>query len=526
MLACGLFWKERDMDKTDVLIVGAGPTGLVLALWLQKQGIAVRIIDKTAAPGTTSRAMAVQARTLELYRQLGLAEEVALGGLKNPAINLWVKGKRKAHVEFRDAGARVSQFPFILMFPQDIHERLLIHHLESAGCAVERQTELIDFQETAQGVSARLRLPSGEEQVCDATYLAGCDGARSYVRHKLGTGFPGGTYEQIFYVADVQATGDAANGEAHLSLESSDFVALFPYGEPGQGRLIGTVKDESAERAEREGTLTFQDVSSRAIGSLGLEVQQVNWFSTYRVHHRVTESYRTGRAFLVGDAAHVHSPAGGQGMNTGIGDAINLAWKLAAVLKDMAPESLLDTYQTERLAFARKLVSTTDRVFSFMTADGDLADFARTQIVPIFARLAFGIRPVQEIMFRVVSQTTLSYPDSPLSQGEAGKVRGGDRLPWVASDGSDNHAPLSAITWQVHVYGNPADQLRAWCETRGIPLHVFPWSDAYAEAGLARDATYLLRPDTYVAVADSTGAPEALESYFGGLGFRIGKPLN
>ena len=509
------------MTKTDVLIAGAGPTGLVLALWLQKQGITVRIIDKTAAPGPTSRAMAVQARTLELYRQLGLTEEVIAGGLKNPAVNLWVKGKRKAHIEFRDAGAEVSPYPFILMFPQDLHERLLIRHLERAGCRVERQTELIDFQETAQGVSARLRLPSGEEQVCDATYLAGCDGARSFVRNKLGAGFPGGTYEQIFYVADVKIAGEAANGEMHLSLETSDFVALFPFGEPGQGRLIGTVKDESADR---EGTLTFQDVSSRAIASLGLEVQQVSWFSSYRVHHRVTESYRSGPVFLVGDSAHVHSHAGGQGMNTGIGDAINLAWKLAAVVKDLAPDALLDTYQTERLAFARKLVSTTDRVFSFITADGDFADFARTQIMPIFARLAFSIGPVQEIMFRILSQTTLSYPDSPLSQGEAGKVHGGDRLPWVPSDGTDNHAPLSAITWQVHVYGSPTDALRAWCDSRGLPLHVFPWSKAYAAAGLARDATYLLRPDTYVAVADSTGTPDVLESYFAGLGFRIGEP--
>ncbi len=348
------------MDRYDVLIAGAGPTGMVLALALAKQGIRVCIVDQAEGPGTTSRAMAVQARTLELYRPLGLADEVAAAGRPNPCINLWVRGKRRAQLSLRDAGARLTPYPYVLIYPQDAHEQLLVRHLEAAGVSVLRRTELAGFEEQQDHVLASLRQAGGADLQVEARYLAGCDGARSFVRRQLGTGFGGGTYDHIFYVADVQSRGQAANGEIHLSLETSDFVIFLGYDDRGRGRLVGTIRDTSGdERGDAAGALSFKDVSHRAMASLGLEVDEVYWFSTYRVHHRVSDHYRKGRAFLLGDAAHVHSPAGGQGMNTGIGDAINLAWKLAAVVRGDAPDSLLDTYEKERIAFARKLVDTT-----------------------------------------------------------------------------------------------------------------------------------------------------------------------
>lgn len=492
--------------RHDVLVVGAGPTGLVLALWLTAQGVRVRVVDRSAAPGTTSRAMAVQARTLELYRQMELADAVVAAGRRNPGVNLWVKGRRKARLSFGDAGADLTPYPFVLMYPQDRHERLLAERLEALGVRVERETELLDFEDRGDHVAARLRTPRGGES-CEARYLAGCDGARSSVRKVLGAGFAGGTYDRVFYVADVEAAGPAADGEVHVALESADFVALLAYGEEGQARLVGAVRDG---RAEDPG---FDDVGHRAIESLGLEIRRVNWFSTYRVHHRVADRYRQGRAFLLGDAAHVHSPAGGQGMNTGIGDAVNLAWKLAAVLRGGAPDRLLDTYAAERMAFARGLVDTTDRVFTVATAEGTLADFVRTRVAPVVAPVAYRVGAVRELVFRVLSQTRVSYPDSPLSRGRAGGVRGGDRLPWVRRDGVDNHAPLSAIAWQVHVYGTAGPDLRAWCRDRRVPLHAYEWRPQHGRAGLARDAAYLLRPDTYVAVADPGASPAALQAY-------------
>jgi 2-polyprenyl-6-methoxyphenol hydroxylase-like FAD-dependent oxidoreductase len=479
------------MTQSDVLVVGAGPTGLVLALWLTKLGVKVRIVDKTAGPGTTSRALAVQARTLELYRQLDLADAVLAAGHRIPAVNLWVRGEAAARLAFETIGSGLTPYPFLKIFPQDQHERLLIERLTALGVAVERQTELIAFTEGEAGVIARLRGPDGQEAECTTSYIAGCDGARSVVRETIGAGFPGGTYRQLFYVADVEAAGPALNGELHIDLDDADFLGLFPLAGQGRARLIGTVRDERADRAE---TLTFNDVSDRAINHLKVQVKNVNWFSTYHVHHRVTQHFRKGRAFLIGDAAHIHSPAGGQGMNTGIGDAINLAWKLAAVLAGRAGEGLLDSYEAERIGFARRLV-----------------------VIPIVA--SFG--PVREFMFRTGSQINLNYRQGPLSRGTAGQVHGGDRLPWVQVDGADNFASLAAMDWQVHIYGAARAELAAWCAAQNVPLHSFGWRSEYERAGLARDALYLLRPDTYVALADTSGAPAALARYFADHGIKL-----
>ena len=505
------------MIRSDVLIIGAGPTGLVLALWLTKLGVNVRVLDKTAEAGTTSRALAVQARTLELYRQLNLADAVVERGHKVPAVNLWVKGEPAARLPFERIGSDLTAYPFLHIFPQDQHERLLIERLEALGVSVERRTELVSFTDGGERVIARLRGPEGQEETCEASYIAGCDGARSIVRETIGTGFRGGTYRQLFYVADVEAGGPALDGELHVDLDEADFLAVFPLAGKGRARLIGTVRDERADHAN---TLKFEDVSDRAITNLKVNVQKVNWFSTYHVHHRVTEHFRKGRAFLLGDAAHIHSPAGGQGMNTGIGDAINLAWKLATVLAGHAPDKLLDSYEAERIGFARRLVATTDRVFSFATAEGRIADILRTRVAPVLFPKVIAFEAVREYIFRTVSQITLNYRGCPLSAGSAGHVHGGDRLPWVPIDGTNNFESLAAITWQVRVYGSASAELVTWCASHDVPLHVFDWRSEHDAAGLARDAAYLLRPDTYVALADASGAPATLDRYCADHGIR------
>jgi 2-polyprenyl-6-methoxyphenol hydroxylase-like FAD-dependent oxidoreductase len=499
------------MERSDILIIGAGPTGLVLALWLAKHGIKARIIDKTAEPGTTSRALAVQARTLELYRQLDLADAVVERGHKVPGVNLWVRGERAARLPFETIGAGLTPYAFLQIFPQDEHEKLLIERLAAFGISVERRCELLGFTDEGDRIVARLRDADGREDQCEASFIAGCDGARSTVRQGIGMGFPGGTYRQVFYVADVEASGPAINGELNVDLDEADFLAVFPLAGEGRARLIGTVRDERADRADQ---LKFEDVSGRAIEHMKVEVRKVNWFSTYHVHHRVTEHFRKGRALLVGDAAHIHSPAGGQGMNTGIGDAINLAWKLAAVIGGNASESLLDTYEAERIGFARRLVATTDRVFSFATADGPIADILRTRVAPLLVPKIAAFAGARDFLFRTVSQITLNYRGSPLSRGTAGGINGGDRLPWVSSAGGDNYAPLNAAVWQVHVYGAPRAELMAWCAEQGVPLYVFDWRSEFEAAGLIQNALYLLRPDTYVALADATGSPIALKLYF------------
>jgi 2-polyprenyl-6-methoxyphenol hydroxylase-like FAD-dependent oxidoreductase len=499
---------------TEVLIVGAGPTGLVLALWLTRLGVRVRIVDKTAEPGTTSRAVAVQARTLELYSQIGLADAVIERGWKTMAVNLWVAGKKAAHAVFGDMGAGVSPFPYALIFPQDEHECLLTDRLAEAGVHIEHQTELLGFEAEAGRVLARLKRSDGASETCEAAYIAGCDGAHSTVREALKIGFPGGTYDHLFYVADVQASGATMNGELHVALDRTDFLAVFPLKGKGRARLIGTVREEAEHQQEN---LSWYDVSKRVIEWIRIEVERVNWFSTYRVHHRVADHFRKGCAFLLGDAAHIHSPVGGQGMNTGIGDAVNLAWKVAAVVQGRADASLLDSYEPERIAFARRLVATTDQAFTGVTSSRAMARLVRLHIVPLLIPAFFALKTVRRFLFRTVSQTAVNYRGSSLSVGRAGTVHGGDRLPWVKTDlngvDTDNFAPLTSLDWQVHVYGDAAPEVRTVCEGRKLPLHVFSWRPEVSRTGLLRNAVYLVRPDGYVALANPAGSAIAITSY-------------
>jgi 2-polyprenyl-6-methoxyphenol hydroxylase-like FAD-dependent oxidoreductase len=407
-------------------------------------------------------------------------------------------------------GAGISPFAYALAFSQDEHEKLLVERLATMGVRVERSTSLIRFEQDDTSVDALIKGPAGEESHYRADYIAGCDGAHSVVREVLGTTFSGGTYSGLFYVADVRGTGPVANGQVHVELDRAEFLAMFPL-KGGQLRLVGpALMSENAPHRE----LTFADIDERVLENLKLSVTKVNWFSTYKVHHRVADKFRVGRAFLLGDAAHVHSPVGGQGMNTGIGDAVNLAWKLAAVIGGEFPASLLDTYEPERQSFARRLVATTDRAFTFITKQGPIARVVRTRVAPSVASWLFRSRAVRRLMFRTVSQVAVNYRMSALSSGAAGSVHGGDRLPWYdAEKGADNFAPLTSLTWQLHVYGTPRDGVAEVCAELSIPLHVFAWQPAMKKAGLVRDAHYLVRPDGYVGLVDPEGDSRRLRDY-------------
>jgi 2-polyprenyl-6-methoxyphenol hydroxylase-like FAD-dependent oxidoreductase len=515
---------------TEVFIAGAGPTGLLLALWLRRLGRSVRIVDRAAAPGTTSRAIAVQARTLEHYRQLGVADQILARGLKFGAANLWAGGASLARVVLGDLGATLSRFPYVLSYPQDEHERLLVDLLAREGVAVERQVEVTGFLQTDGGVRVELRHADGTIWTAAAGYLAGCDGAHSAVRARLGTGFAGGTYEHLFYVADVRARGPMMNGDLHVALDDDDFLAVFPLapgaeGEEPRARLIGTVRAGAqpapgAEPGAAARDLSWDDVSPELMRRLRIEVGEVRWFSTYRVHHRVADRFRRGRVFLLGDAAHIHSPVGGQGMNTGLGDAVNLAWKLAAVLDGRADDALLDSYEPERIAFARRLVATTDRAFTAATSPTRWARWVRLRLIPWLLPPLSGLAAARRLAFRTVSQIGIHYRGSPLSAGRAGRVRAGDRLPWIRLAGAppgaadDNHAALDLLDWQAHVYGRASPALEAACQRRALPLRVFELPGARQHrSGLLRDALYLVRPDGHVAWADEKADAGALERF-------------
>lgn len=489
-----------------VLIVGAGPTGLVLALWLQRKGIAFRIIDKASAPGQSSRALAIQARTLEFYRQLGIADEIIAAGIRAEELKLYRRGKLAATAPVGKLGQGVSPYAYLLFLSQDVHEDILNRHLAKLGVTIERNVELAGFTSRDDGVHARLKTPRGEESLM-ASYLCGCDGAHSTVRHEAGFAFPGGSYEHVFFVADVQAAGAMAQGGVQISLDKDGFCIVMPIERKNSIRLTGIVPVESEAKSE----IRYDDVAASVADNTGLDVKHVNWFSTYRVHHRRAETFKNGRVFLCGDAGHIHSPAGGQGMNTGIGDAVNLAWKLAEVIQKKAPPQLLETYSTERVAFAKRLLATTDIAFRLVASRTFLSRVWRLYVMPYAFAALTRVRPFVRFMFRTLSQTQIEYRESALSLSNEGRLQAGDRLPWVSfGAGRDNFQPLSGLDWHVHIYGKAdADFTARVTRTLGLKLHVFEWTYEAQLKGFTQDAGYLVRPDAYLAMVTRASARQA-----------------
>ena len=494
------------MNTSQVLIVGAGPTGLMLALRLARHGVAFRIIDKNSGPGEASRAMAVHARTLEFYQQMGFADELVALGIKIQAMHVHEAGRELASLPLGEIGAGLSPYPFVLSLPQDEHELFLIGKLARAHVEVEWNTTLDSWVQVDSEVQATL-IKNGQVQHGVFDYLCGCDGARSTVRGIAGIDFSGGTYDHRYYVADAEVAGD--NTDLHAHLGANTFALMLPVRTSGMQRLIGILPD----RPDGTPAPVFDDIRGEVESLLNIQVNHVNWFSTYRVHHRVAAQFRRRRCFLLGDAAHVHSPVGGQGMNTGIGDAVNLAWKLAQKLHGQAGDALLDTYESERIGFARSLVATTDRAFRAIVAQGMGGRLLRRWLVPHALPYLSGFQRARRLLFKTVSQIQVRYEDSALSGGHAEHLRGGDRLPWLFDGMQDNFIALRSMDWQLHIYGEPAPELLHEARILKLPVHCYTFNAAARLAGLGRDCAYLVRPDGHIALAmqlQQSGAMRAL----------------
>jgi 2-polyprenyl-6-methoxyphenol hydroxylase-like FAD-dependent oxidoreductase len=500
---------------TDVLIVGAGPTGLTLALWLNRLGVSFRIVDRRLKPGETSRALAVQARTLEFHRQIGIVDDIIDAGVKVERLTIRTPGRIRATLKLADFGRGLSPYSFAFALPQDVHEKVMINALETSGATVERGIELASFSQDATGVTATLT-GNGHEETIRAAYVVGCDGAHSAVRHGIGLDFPGGAYEQVFYVADVEGHGAYTKNGMDTTVGRDGFAIVMPVRQSGTLRLIGVVPQEH----ERDETITFEAIRSEIERDTGIQVETVKWFSTYRIHHRVAARFRVGRAFLAGDAGHIHSPAGGQGMNTGMGDAVNLAWKLAAVLQGRGNSRVLDSYEPERIAFAQTLIKSTDQVFRVVASRSKLVGLWRRHVMPHMMATFIGSSLGSTFFFRMISQIGIQYREGPISGGRAGKLKGGDRLPYVAMKSGDNFLPLRSLDWQVHVYGDADPAFRLGLAPSGVPIHVFAWSPEAGNAGLVRDAAYLVRPDGHVALALPHQDASTFETYLDALAIK------
>ena len=454
--------------------------------------------------------MAVHARTLEIYSKLGIAERALALGKRGNGANMWSRGKPRARIPIGEMGKSLSPFPFVLMLGQDDNERIMGERLRDWRLAVQWSTELLSFEQAPDRVTATLKQPDGTLRKVTAAYLAGCDGGRSTVRERSGIIFPGAPYEHVFFVADTEAVGPMVPDELNVYLLRDGFHLFFPMRGPDRWRVIGILPKHLRQRND----LTFEEAvpAIRQEAGAKLSFKSCSWFSTYRIHHRCAERFRDRRCFLLGDAAHVHSPMGGQGMNTGLQDAYNLAWKLALVVSGKAGAALLDTYEAERIPVARRLLRTTDRAFTLVVSDSWVAAMLRTQIVARIAAFAMTLERVRELAFRTISQIGIAYRESPLSRTlgglPEGAPRAGDRFPWLQLRPRANGAvedlfqKLDDTRYNLIVFGQPVPSEGT---TELLSAHAVP-DDPHNAQELARAqipavSFYLLRPDGHVGLA-------------------------
>jgi 2-polyprenyl-6-methoxyphenol hydroxylase-like FAD-dependent oxidoreductase len=491
----------------DVLVVGAGPTGLALAAHLAAFGIPVMVIDRAADRAHESRALAIQPRTLEVLAGLGatagpqattgpqatagrqapndpqatagpqapndpqaaagpsVTQRLIAEGNRMVRLRLHVRG-RVVTVPMFDLAMADTAYPFLLMLSQAETERILTEHLAAAGVEVRRRVELAGIAQTPDGVECAVRDATGRVETVHARYVVGCDGAHSTVRRLAGIEFAGSTYPQTFALADLEADGIEA-GAAHVFLSGQGPLFFFPLERPASWRLLVMQPRSTPDPPETPRLDELQVLAESYTGGT-LRLRDPVWMTNFRLHLRAATAYRSGRLFLAGDAAHIHSPAGAQGMNTGIQDAANLAWKLASALRG-GPDALLDTYESERAPVGRWVLRLSDRAFTAATSTSAPVRFARTRLVPLLLPLVARLRRGRTAVLRATSQLDIRYRHSPLSTEGPGaprrSPRAGDRLPDVGG----LHALTAAPGWHLLWPAPPHKPARAWPPTENGP---------------------------------------------------------
>lgn len=397
----------------DVLVVGAGPTGLMAANLLARSGVRVRIVERRPEATRESRAFAVQARSLELLQSMGLAGRFVERGVIARSVNIHVKGKFAGGLDFTRADAGDTPFPFILMIPQSETETLLAADLETLGVSIERGVDCTGFAMDADGVRAELTHGDGRSETLRCAYIVGGDGSRSVVRSGAGIGWDGELLPQRFLLADCRVEWPLDHDNFRVFLNGPLIGLFLPLKGSECSRVMAT--DLSGSFGDEDGSAPAPlDLAEMQAGlekalNLPVKLSEPIWVTRYRAHHRFVDRYREGRAFVAGDAAHIHSPAGGQGMNTGLQDAANLAWKLAAVLRGVDP-ALLDSYSGERLPVGEAVVKRTGRLFAAAAGQAGFKAKLRDRLLPIILPFISKKKPFQTNAFKGASQRGIAYP--------------------------------------------------------------------------------------------------------------------
>ncbi|SDI20658.1 FAD-dependent monooxygenase [Nonomuraea jiangxiensis] len=538
-----------------VLVVGAGPSGLTMAGELARHGVPVRIIDRAQAPATTSRAVVVQPRSMEVFEDMGVVEDALAIGNKAPDLNIVFAGDKSVRLEFHDLltdPANYTTYQTLFTLSQDDTERILTKKLAERGVHVERGLEMTDLRVDDEQVTVSVRGAGGTTEQIRCRWLIGCDGSHSAVRRAAGIPFEGATYPDEFIMADAELDWHLPDGGIYVVPNRAGFVGAFAMPGEHRFRIFGNVSaGENAGAEYSEPTHEeFQAMLDERLPFRATVVKE-HWVSRYRLHRRVVPRYRDGRVFLVGDAAHVHSPAGAQGMNTGIQDAYNLAWKLALVVRGIAEEPLLDSYHAERHPIGKRLLTTTDRLFSLISGQAAAAKFLRSHLAPQIASRVLTRDSFRTWFVGWLAQLRTAYPASPLNRADGTDWKDapapGDRARQaeVVIDGEPRHlhdllhgthhtvllftgtgAPRPAaelcriagqitraypdlVTAHVIAAGHSADQ----------PALVHdPDLSAHRHYGLDRAAAFVIRPDLQIGYR---GTPVDADALLADLAFRL-----
>jgi 2-polyprenyl-6-methoxyphenol hydroxylase-like FAD-dependent oxidoreductase len=520
------------MHYSEVLIIGAGPTGLMMACQLAIHNIPFRIIDKNEDHTTQSRALVVQARSLEIFRQMGISGQALAQGTIAKAIGAFLNGKKILRIPVSEIGKGLTEFPFFLMLEQSHTESILVDFLKRHGHEVERKKELVKLNQNSEHVVSILKDGNGKEETISTKFLIGADGSHSVVREQLNITFGGKTYETSLFVMDCQAEVVLPHDGLYLAFSNTSLGGFFPLTN-GRWRILGSLP-KSLEGREQ---ISFEDIEKDFAPGLNIKARLYDpqWISVYRSHHRYASTFRKDRCFLAGDAAHIHSPVGAQGMNTGLQDAYNLAWKLAVVIKGNAKDSLLDTYTEERIAIAKSLVRTTDRVFNVITSENSFLKNFKIYIVPALLKLAIPVfkkmKSIQQFAFKTGSEIGIHYRKSSLSlYGSIGNFprhapKPGDRLPYfLFKDGAGNEINIqtkirnSFFCFIVFNDRLPEEILSSVGSFKDLcSFEILPFTKQtetlYERFGIKENGYFLVRPDRYISYRSNQHDAEHLKTY-------------
>ncbi len=523
--------QSRNKD-IDVLIVGAGPAGLMMACQLALCNISFRIIDKKNHPTNYSGALIVQARSLEIFQNMGIAQAAIQNGIIANEIKLIFNGKKSFTIPVKDIGKGLTLFPYLLLLEQSKTEQLFTVFINNLGYSIEWETELKQFTQDDQGVSSILKFTDGHEEIVTSKYLIAADGARSKIRKHLRIPFVGKTYPIPLFVSDCKAEVDLSSDQLCFSFSEETTAGFFPL-PGGRWRIDGAISRDM----ESNDLLTFEDIGKSFAEKtrMNVNISEPEWFSVFHVNERYALSFQQNRCFLVGDAAHIHSPVGAQGMNTGLQDSYNLAWKLALIIQGKAKETLLNTYSSERVVVAKNVVRGTDRAFTLVTSRNFFSKLIRVRVMPYVLKLALPILVkqlfIRHFFFRRISEIGIQYRKSSLSHhasfGDFPSYapKPGDRLPFIQyqEDGKTYNIQQNVKSTDFHLFifskQNSTDVISRAAEkyVHLLSIETIPYtsetSDLYKRLGIINSGCFLVRPDQYIAYRSSKPEADHFENY-------------